>query len=66
MPASAQPDPIERMKRRLPAAYEQLVETLLRLEAHYREMGDIEFTVEDGTALPAPDPHAASGRRPRP
>ena len=43
------PDPIERMRTALPAAYEQLVETLARLEAHYREMQDVEFTVEDGT-----------------
>jgi pyruvate,orthophosphate dikinase len=42
------PEPIERMRGILPAAYEQLVETLDRLEAHYREMQDIEFTVEDG------------------
>ena len=26
----------------------QLVETLERLEEHYRDMQDIEFTVEDG------------------
>jgi pyruvate, orthophosphate dikinase len=42
------PEPIERMREILPAAYEQLVETLDQLEAHYREMQDIEFTVEDG------------------
>jgi pyruvate, orthophosphate dikinase len=42
------PEPIERMREILPAAFEQLVETLDRLEAHYREMQDIEFTVEDG------------------
>ena len=42
------PEPIARMRGILPAAYEQLVETLDRLEAHYREMQDIEFTVEDG------------------
>jgi pyruvate,orthophosphate dikinase len=42
------PEPIERMREVLPAAYEHLVEMLDRLEAHYREMQDIEFTVEDG------------------
>jgi pyruvate, orthophosphate dikinase len=42
------PHPIERMRERVPAAYEQLVETLGRLESHYRDMQDIEFTVEDG------------------
>jgi pyruvate,orthophosphate dikinase len=43
------PEPIERMREILPAAYEQLTETLERMEEHYREMQDIEFTVEDGT-----------------
>jgi pyruvate,orthophosphate dikinase len=43
------PEPIERMRELLPAAYEQLVETLERMEEHYREMQDIEFTVEEGT-----------------
>ena len=36
------------MKAALPGAYDQLVETMQRLEEHYREMQDIEFTVEDG------------------
>ncbi|CAN5276638.1 pyruvate, phosphate dikinase [soil metagenome] len=42
------PEPIERMHERMPEAYEQLVETLDRLEAHYRDLQDIEFTVEEG------------------
>jgi pyruvate,orthophosphate dikinase len=42
------PQPITEMKDRLPDAYEQLVDTMRRLEEHYREMQDIEFTVEDG------------------
>jgi pyruvate,orthophosphate dikinase len=43
------PEPIERMRDRLPDAFEQLVDTLDRLEAHYRDLQDIEFTVEEGT-----------------
>ncbi len=43
------PEPIEQMERRLPEAFEQLVDTMRRLEEHYRDMQDIEFTVEDGT-----------------
>ena len=43
------PEPIERMREILPAAYAELIETLERMEEHYREMQDIEFTVEDGT-----------------
>src|SRR2546421_6430129 len=41
------PQPLEEMKKRLPDAFEQLVETMHRLEEHYRDMQDIEFTVED-------------------
>ena len=43
------PEPIERMRELVPEAFEQLVDTLDRLETHYREMQDIEFTVEEGT-----------------
>ena len=43
------PEPLESMKSRLPDAFDQLLETMGRLEEHYRDMQDIEFTVEDGT-----------------
>ncbi len=43
------PEPIANMQERLPAAFEQLTNTMARLEDHYREMQDIEFTVEEGT-----------------
>ena len=43
------PEPIERMRERMPEAFDQLVNTLDRLEAHYRDLQDIEFTVEEGT-----------------
>ena len=42
------PEPIAEMKDRLPGAYEEFVETVRRLEEHYRDMQDLEFTVEDG------------------
>jgi pyruvate,orthophosphate dikinase len=42
------PEPIERMQERLPEAFAQLTETLEQLESHYREMQDVEFTVEEG------------------
>ncbi len=41
------PEPLARMRDRLPEAYDELTETIRRLEEHYREMQDIEFTVED-------------------
>jgi len=42
------PEPIEAMRDRLPDAFDQLMETMRRLEENYRDMQDIEFTVEDG------------------
>jgi pyruvate,orthophosphate dikinase len=41
------PEPLARMKELLPEAFEQLVETMASLERHYRDMQDIEFTVEE-------------------
>ncbi|MFY9577842.1 MAG: pyruvate, phosphate dikinase [Gaiellaceae bacterium] len=41
------PEPLARMEQALPQAFEQLLETMRRLEQHYRDMQDIEFTVED-------------------
>jgi pyruvate,orthophosphate dikinase len=43
------PQPLEAMQQRLPEAYAQLIETMQRLERHYRDIQDIEFTVEEGT-----------------
>jgi pyruvate,orthophosphate dikinase len=40
---------IEEMARYLPSAYEELLRVQERLEAHYRDMQDLEFTVERGT-----------------
>jgi pyruvate,orthophosphate dikinase len=42
------PEPLTEMKERLPEAYQQFLETMQRLEEHYKDMQDIEFTVEDG------------------
>jgi pyruvate,orthophosphate dikinase len=42
------PEPITAMEQYLPEAFAQLVETIRRLECHYRDMQDIEFTVEEG------------------
>src|SRR4051812_29942782 len=43
------PLPIDQMATQLPGAYKELLETQNRLEQHYRDMRDIEFTVERGT-----------------
>jgi pyruvate,orthophosphate dikinase len=41
------PEPLAHMEQKLPAAFAQLLDTMRRLEEHYRDMQDIEFTVED-------------------
>jgi pyruvate,orthophosphate dikinase len=41
------PEPLAAMEQKLPRAFGQLLETMRRLEVHYRDMQDIEFTVED-------------------
>jgi pyruvate, orthophosphate dikinase len=43
------PRPLERMRDAFPSAFEELLENLRRLEEHYRDMQDVEFTVEEGT-----------------
>jgi pyruvate,orthophosphate dikinase len=42
------PQPIAKMEQRFPEAHAELLETMRRLEDHYREMQDIEFTIEEG------------------
>jgi len=42
------PEPLANMRDKLSDAFEQLLETMRMLEEHYRDMQDIEFTVEDG------------------
>jgi len=39
---------IDGMAQRLPEAYKELIDTQERLERHYRDMQDLEFTVERG------------------
>ena len=43
------PEPIARMEQKLPQAFAQLLETTHRLEEHYRDVQDVEFTVEENT-----------------
>jgi pyruvate,orthophosphate dikinase len=42
------PLPVEDMRARLPQAYEELYAAQTLLEQHYRDMQDIEFTVQEG------------------
>jgi pyruvate, orthophosphate dikinase len=42
------PQPIQTLKDEMPSVYQQFSDTCKRLEQHYKEMQDIEFTVERG------------------
>ena len=42
------PKKLDTMKEEFPKIYSELLETMKRLENHYRDMQDIEFTIEDG------------------
>lgn len=42
------PMPISKLQEELPGVYDQFVDTCVKLEKHYRDMQDIEFTVEKG------------------
>lgn len=43
------PMPISKLQEELPDVYDQFLDTCHKLEQHYRDMQDIEFTVEKGT-----------------
>jgi pyruvate, orthophosphate dikinase len=43
------PEPITRLHEEMPKVYGQLLDIRKKLETHYKEMQDIEFTVQDGT-----------------
>lgn len=39
---------IDELKKRMSEVYEEFMATIKRMEAHYKDMQDMEFTVEDG------------------
>jgi len=43
------PQPIEDLKNAMPDVYNELESIYKRIETHFRDMQDIEFTIEDGT-----------------
>ncbi len=51
-PAAHQPPAQDQM----PEVYDQFVEIATRLENYYRDMQDMEFTIEDGKLVYAADP----------
>ncbi len=42
------PQPITRLEQDLPECYKQFIEIANKLEQHYRDMQDMEFTIENG------------------
>lgn len=42
------PSPISKLQKENPAAYDQFVKIVNKLEKHYRDMQDMEFTIEEG------------------
>ena len=42
------PSPISKLKEEMPAVYDQFVDIATRLENHYKDMQDMEFTIENG------------------
>ncbi|NLX09814.1 MAG: pyruvate, phosphate dikinase [Chloroflexi bacterium] len=42
------PSPVIELEKEIPSAYRELLDVAEKLEQHYREMQDIEFTVESG------------------
>ncbi len=43
------PEPITQLHSEMPKVFQQLMDIRKKLESHYKEMQDIEFTVQDGT-----------------
>src|SRR5579872_4349467 len=42
------PNPISELEKAMPKVYEQLKDITRRMEKHYRDMQDFEFTIQDG------------------
>ena len=42
------PEPIDKLRALMPEPFAELVATIERLERHYRDVQDIEFTIDDG------------------
>ncbi|MBE3090561.1 MAG: pyruvate, phosphate dikinase [Actinobacteria bacterium] len=42
------PQPISKLKEEMPEIYKQLIDIRKKLEEHYRDMQDIEFTIQEG------------------
>ena len=50
------PLPVAELRNMLPDAYDELVNIGVRLEKHYKDMQDVEFTIQRQQTLHASDP----------
>ena len=57
------PQPITRLEQDLPECYQQFIEIANKLEQHYRDMQDMEFTIENGKLFFL---QTRNGKRPAP
>jgi pyruvate,orthophosphate dikinase len=42
------PEPVAKLRRKMPVAYAQFIKVCNKLERHYRDMQDLEFTIQQG------------------
>ena len=42
------PKPISKLQEEMPEVYKEFQDIVTRLEQHYREMQDVEFTIQQG------------------
>ena len=56
------PQPIAELEKVMPKAYKQLREITTRLEKHYKDVQDFEFTIQDEHAVHAADPQRQAHR----
>ncbi|MFB0918128.1 MAG: pyruvate, phosphate dikinase [Clostridiaceae bacterium] len=42
------PSPIEKLAEQMPEVYKEFIDIVTKLEAHYKDMQDMEFTIEEG------------------
>jgi len=57
------PRPIVHLEKDLPQAYKELRAITSRLEKHYRDVQDFEFTIEKGRLFMLSDPHRQNAPR---
>ena len=60
------PQTIDQLRDVMPDVYNQFVQIAKTLEKHYKDMQDMEFTIEKRQTVHAPDPKRQADSRCRP